>query len=161
MAAWWQWREEDNQAPWKKRTLLNEDRPISKSITGQPFACKPSRRVTGNAGFPLSSQAEINRVVHLQTEVNFTATTLKIDDNGPGFSGSKKQEALRDSLHPSKLRRIEPILNPICTLHPRQPPNLSGTGFPCPSLADGWGGRSSPHSQQLTDPISHADTSKS
>lgn len=58
-------------------------------------------------GTQTSSREEINRVVHLQTEVNFTSATLKIDDDGPRFSGSKKQEALRDSLHLSKLWRME------------------------------------------------------
>lgn len=52
-------------------------------------------------------------------------------------------------------------LTPFVPSTPAYPPNLSGTGFPCPSPGDGWGGRSSPHSPEFTDPISHADTSKS
>lgn len=52
-------------------------------------------------------------------------------------------------------------LTPFSPSTPTYPPNLSGTGFPCPSASDGWGGRSSPHSPEFTDPISHADTSKS
>lgn len=54
-----------------------------------------------------------------------------------------------------------PVLNPICSVHQRHPPQLSKTGFPCPSPGDGWGGRSSPHSPEFTHRISHAGTSKS
>lgn len=61
----------------------------------------------GNVCFPLRSREEINRGEHLQTEVNFTWATLKIDDVGPRFSGCKKQVALRDSLHLSKIWRME------------------------------------------------------
>lgn len=50
-------------------------------------------------GFPLNSREEINKGEHLQTEVSLSSATLKIDDDGPHISGSKKQVALRDSLH--------------------------------------------------------------
>lgn len=61
----------------------------------------------GNVGSPLNSREEINKGEHLQTEVSFTSANLKIDDDGPHFSGSKKQVALRDSLHLSKIWRME------------------------------------------------------
>lgn len=61
----------------------------------------------GSVGFPLNTQEEINKEEHLQTEVNFTSAILKIDDVGPRFSGSKKQVALGDSLHLSKIWRVE------------------------------------------------------
>lgn len=39
--------------------------------------------------------------------VNFTSAALKIDDVGPGFSGSKEQVALRGSLHLGEIWRME------------------------------------------------------
>lgn len=64
-------------------------------------------------------------------------------------------------LPPQPASLSSPVLIPICTVHQRHPPQLSKTGFPCPSPGDGWGGRSSPHSPEFTHRISHAGTSKS
>ncbi|KAI4812078.1 hypothetical protein KUCAC02_014934, partial [Chaenocephalus aceratus] len=74
--------------------------------------------------------------------------TPKIDDVGPRLSGYGKQVALRDSLRLGKMRTMDhhaavtmlrdpsPALSltpflPSALAYP--PPNLSGTGFPCPS----------------------------
>lgn len=60
-----------------------------------------------NVGFPPNTQEGINKEEHLQIEVSSTSAILKIDDVGPRFSGSKKQVALRDSLHLGEIWRME------------------------------------------------------
>lgn len=51
-----------------------------------------------------------------------------------------------------RLRSPALSLTPFVPSTPVTPLNLSGTGFPCPSPGDGWGGRSSPHSPEFMIP---------
>lgn len=71
-------------------------------------ACYPlSRRVTGTWAFHWTPEKKSTKGSTFRQEVNFTSATLKIDDVGLRFTGSKKQVALRDSLHLSKIWRME------------------------------------------------------